>query len=641
MSKDARDIFSMIDGYLNGLLSPADAEYVERQCATSPVWQAALEEARERQELIEAVPANEPSEELIQSTLAKIDDHSRRTARRRRLTVRTIACAAAACVAITGALHLYYLNLSASPYDLRVYGQTELLADSDASLRVQLLDRSRGAGVRDVPVEIELRDQERRRVFQLASFRTNSEGTNRLHFRLPDWQNGEYELHVVARRKGSFEQITRTVKLKRSWKLMLSTDKPVYQPGQTILCRSLALRRPDLKPMAGHNLAFSVSDPKGNVVFKQRDVTSRFGIASFECPLATEIIEGPYTIEAAMGDTVSRLAVEVKKYVLPKFRVEVELDAPYYEPGQYVRGTVRADYFFGKPVAGAQVNVQATAIDVEEAVIGDLVVTTDDSGHAPFSFSLPSDLVGREQASGDAPISVHVSVVDQAGQKVAKRISRVVTANPIRVEVIPEGGTLVRGVSNTVYLFASYADGSPAQVRLAVSGLARELGTSELGVASFEITPTTDEVGLTVRATDHDGQVGRRHVSLKCGTGSADFLIRTDKAVYDGGDTVRLVVLGGDRQPVFVDFIKDGQTILTETVYLANGRGEYQFDLPPDTFGTLELVAYRFGEAGLPIRKTRVLYVRQAESLTVESKLDLAEYRPGGKARLTLAVTDT
>ena len=25
-----------------------------------------------------------------------------------------------------------------------------------------------------------------------------------------------------------------TIKLKRSWRLMLTTDKPVYQPGQTI-----------------------------------------------------------------------------------------------------------------------------------------------------------------------------------------------------------------------------------------------------------------------------------------------------------------------------------------------------------------------------------------------------------------------
>jgi A-macroglobulin TED domain/Alpha-2-macroglobulin family/MG2 domain/A-macroglobulin receptor binding domain/Macroglobulin domain MG3/Alpha-2-macroglobulin bait region domain len=641
MSNKERDIFKLVDGYLYELLSPADAEYVEQQCEVSPVWQAALEQAQRRQELMQSVPASEASDELIQNTLSKIKDHERRVGHRRRLALRSFAYAAAACVAVVGTLHLYYLNLSASPYDLRVFGQTELLADSDASIRVQVFDRDGARGVSDVPVEIELRDKELGKTVRLASFRTEVGGTHRPRFRLPDWKDGDYELRVVAKVGGQREEVTRAIKLKRSWRLMLSTDKPVYQPGQTILCRSLALRKPDLKPVAGNDLVFTITDPKGNVIFKQEDVTSRFGIASIECPLATEIIEGPYTIEAAVGDTTSRLAVEVKKYVLPKFKIAVDLDLPYYEPGQSVHGTVQADYFFGKPVANAQVRIQAIAPDVAETTLTDLSVETDEMGRAAFTFNLPSRLIGREQASGDAPISVHIDVTDSAGQKVTKRVTRVVTANPIRVEVIAESGTLVRGVTNTVYLFASYADGRPARVRLAVSGFEHELQTGATGVAMFEITPKSDEVSLTVRATDDDGRIGRRRITLKRGANTADFLVRTDKAVYDGGETIRITALGGGRQPVFIDFIKDGQTILTEAVELNDGQGEYQFDLPPDVFGTLDLVAYRFGEAGLPVRKSRVLYVRQASTLTIESKLDLDEYRPGGSAKLILAVTDS
>ena len=641
MSKKELDIFKLVDGYLNGLLSGADAEYVEQRCELSPVWQTAMEEAKRRRELMQAVPASEASEELIQSALGRIDARERRIVRRRRLVLKSFAYAAAACVAVVGSLHLYYLNLAASPYDLRVFGQTELLADTDASLRVQLFDRNAGRGVTDVPVEIEMRDKASGKVVRLASFRTALGGTQSLRFHLPDWGDGEYELRVVANVRGQREEIRRTVKLKRSWKLMLSTDKPVYQPGQTILCRSLALRKPDLKPVAGNDLNFTITDPKGNVIFNQQDVTSKFGIASIECPLATEIIEGSYTIEASVGDTTSRLAVEVKKYVLPKFKIAVELDQPYYEPGQSVHGTVQADYFFGKPVAHAQVRIQVTATDVSEISLDELSVETDEMGRAVFDFRLPSDFVGREQASGDAPIFLRIQVTDSAGQKVTKRVRRVVTAHPIRVEVIAEGGTLVRGISNTIYLFASYADGRPAMVRLAISGLADELQTGALGVATFELTPKTDEIALTVRATDDEGRIGRRQIKLKSGTNQADFLFRTDKAVYDGGETIRLIALGGGRQPIFIDFIKDGQTILTEAVELVEGRGEYQFDLPPDVFGTLELVAYRFGEAGLPIRKSRVLYVRQANALTIESVLDLDEYRPGGTAKLTLTLKDS
>ena len=144
---------------------------------------------------------------------------------------------------------------------------------------------------------------------------------------------------------------------------MLTSDKPVYQPGDVIHLRSLTLAQPQHKPVAGQEIVFSVSDPKGNVVFRQRDVTSRFGIAALNCPLATEIIEGAYQIHCAVGDTTSALAVQVEKYVLPKFKLTVDLDEPYYAPGQRVRGTVTARYFFGKAVDRGQVQIEAASTD--------------------------------------------------------------------------------------------------------------------------------------------------------------------------------------------------------------------------------------------------------------------------------------
>ncbi len=634
------EILTLVDGYVNGLLSSRDRAFVEQQCEFSPVWRAALAEAQKRDELMRNLPESEASEALIRKTLSGIEDHATKSDRRRRVGMRFVAFGVAASVAIVGVLHVYYLTLAPSPYDLRVFGQTALLANSDASLRVQLFDRDREQGVSGAPVAIGLRNMQSGDVFKLASFKTDTGGSHRTRFRLPDWTDGEYELSVIANVAGKREAITRHIKLTRSWKLMLSTDKPVYQPGQTILCRSLALRKPDLKPIAGHGMTFTITDPKGNVIFKQHDVTSKFGIASIECPLATEIIEGPYTIEATVGETISRLAVEVKKYVLPKFKITLDLDQPYYKPGQTVRGSVQAEYYFGKPVANARVNVKADGVHGISATLAELSVMTEGSGLADFEFTLPSTMPGTEQVSGDASIAISVDVTDPAGQSVAKRIRLRVTTNPIRVEVIAENGSLVRGVSNTIHLLANYADGEPARARLAVTGLDHEILTNSMGVATFNLTPTTDEVGMTIRATDEQGRVGRRHVTLTCGKNTSDFLIRTDKSVYDGGETVDFLTIGYGSQPVFIDFIKDGQTILTETVEMVDGRGAYQLDLPPDIFGTLELVAYRFGAAGLPIRKSRVLFVRQASELTIKSNLDFDEYRPGGKAKLTFTLAN-
>lgn len=630
-------VVDYVDAYLHDVLPTHDVRIIREHLKTCWICQVALEEAEGRLRSMESLPVVEASEELIRATERRVAEF-----RPPLVTPLRVGWAVAAAAALViGCFNLYYLALSPSPYDLRVLGQTELLADSDASLRVLVVNRETGEAMEGVPVEIELVDGEADEVFRLARFTTNRWGSGNPRLAMPDWRDGQYELRVSALPGGSSEVITQSVKLRRSWRLMLSTDKPVYQPGQVIQVRSLALARPDLEPVAGREVVFSITDPKGNRIFRQRDVTSRFGISAAECPLATEIFEGTYAIECQVGDTTSRASVEVKKYVLPKFKIDVELDQPYYRPGQRVRGTVQADYFFGKPVESAEVQIEVGTRDVGPSTLRRLTAQTDAAGAAEFEFQLPqASLVGREQDSGDAQISVTATVRDPAGQEQSRSISRVVTTEPICVEVIPEAGKLVRGVANTVYLLTNYADGRPAQTRIAVTGIDHELETDELGVVSVELTPRTNQIGWTVRATDEEGRTGRREVILDCGTVLDDFLVRTNKAVYEGGQTMRVVALGSGVEPVFIDLVKDGQTMLTDVVEMSGGRGEYEFDLPPELFGTIQLCAYRYGAVGLPVRKTRVIYVGQPGELQIQTTLDQSEYRPGDRAKLTFTLTD-
>jgi hypothetical protein len=634
-------IVEQVDDYLHGLLDAEDTAYVQQHVADCRICQVALEEAEARHAALCSVTPAEASEELIQKTTHRVQTVARRWRRTRRIALGTWALATAAAVLIIGGFHIHYANLEPTPYDLQVYGQDRLLADTTAGLRVRLFDRAAEQPMVGVPVEVELREHDGGNVFKLASFVTDANGSGSPRFALPDAPAGDYELRVLARTPGRDEVVARQVELQRSWRLMLSTDKPVYQPGQVIRIRSLALRKPDQLPVAGENVVFTVTDPKGNVIFKQREVSSGHGIAAADCALAVEILEGRYVVGCTIGDTESRMAVDVKKYVLPKFRIDVALDEDYYGPGDVVRGTVDAQYFFGKPVADGDVEVAVLTVDVGPQELARIAARTDEEGVATFDYRLPAALVGREQDDGGARVTFEVAVTDTAGQTQRRAVSRVVTNQAIRVEVIPEDGRLVRDVPNKVYVFATYADGSPAPVRLAISGVRDELATSELGTAAFEVTPTKDdEVSLTVRARDAAGLTGRREVKLPVGTVSRDFLVRTDRAVYDGGQTLTLTVLGGGVEPVFVDFIKDGQTLLTETVDVADGQGTLAVDLPAELFGTIELVAYRFGDVGLAVRKQRVIYVEQAGELKIAAGLDRETYRPGEQAELVLQLTD-
>jgi hypothetical protein len=354
--------------------------------------------------------------------------------------------------------------------------------------------------------------------------------------------------------------------------------------------------------------------------------------------------EGAYTVACKVGDTESKLVVEVRRYVLPKFKLDVRPDRPYYGPGQTARVTVQADYFFGKPVAGGLVELKVRGRDAGERVVATREGKTDEKGKVQFQFVLPLELVGTEKDGGDARVAFEATLTDSAGQKQSARSQRLVTNRPVRVQAIPEGGSLVRGVENVVYLLVNRADGQPvsgATVTVNGDDVQAKTRTDERGAAQFTITPQSAKVSWTIRVSTKDDDVlARRHDTLTFGQAVNDFLVRPDRAVYRAGQSMKLTALGPGVEPVFIDFIKDGQTLLSETVAMSAGKGEHTLDLPADLFGTIELVSYRFGPSGLPVRKSRVVYVSPPEGLKVRATLDRTEYRPGRQATLNLALTD-
>src|SRR5262249_23627424 len=240
----------------------------------------------------------------------------------------------------------------------------------------------------------------------------------------------------------------------------------------------------------------------------------------------------------------------------------------------------------------------------------------------------------------EAELTLVATVSDTAGQKQVRKLPVLVTTQPLRVELMAESGVLVRRVPNTIFVLVTRADGRPAKARIAVSDQVKELLTNDLGVASFAFTPTSDATDWTVRATADDGRTVQRHFALSCGTAANDFLVRTDRAVYSGGEAIQLSALGAGGDPIFVDLLKDGQTLLTDTIPMSAGGGTARLDLPADVYGTVQLSAYRFSPRSGPLRKTRVLYIRPPAQLQIAATMDRPEYRPGEQARGQFTLTD-
>lgn len=610
------------DAYLHGLLTPEEADRFERDLEADPRLRADLDRARRRLAIIEAaLPPVEASEDLVRTTLRRLAAARRSGRWRGRVVTGLLAPLAAACLVI-GLFHLHYRNMAASPLDLEVYGQNELMADTDAVLHVRLTDRATKSPVVGAPVVVSIGEPGTPGFARFEAGTTDARGFARPSVRLPDLPSGSYPLRVSA----GPEALVQSVKVKRSFQVMLGSDKPVYQPGQVIHIRALALRRPDRLPVQKAEAVFTVRDPHGNTILRTAVATSEFGIAATDCPLADEIAEGTYKLGCQIGDTASDIDVRVERYVLPKMKLAVKPDRPWYLFGEKLTGTLEATYIHGEPVVGAEWAIDGPG--------GQQAGKTDAAGRAVFTFLLPP--------GGGHEIELRARVQDSAGQEQTRSARVPVAAQPLKLEVIPESGRLVRGVANMVYVYASTPDGAPARV----SGIARvdnettKFQTGPLGIGTLELSPQGATVNVSLQATDAQGRTSGQGTRLDVGRTSADFLVRTDRAVYDGGRTMTVTVLGGGTGPVFLDFLKDGQALRTETVEVTNGQGVATFDLPPDLDGTLELCAWRFDDAGRPVRKQRVVYVRPVKALAVTATADRPEYRPGETATVTFTLTD-
>ena len=146
-----------------------------------------------------------------------------------------------------------------------------------------------------------------------------------------------------------------------------------------------------------------------------------------------------------------------------------------------------------------------------------------------FQFPVPATLVGQPESTGDARVRFEVSVKDSADQQYTKPAECLVTARPLRVELIPEAGTLVPGVMNRIYLFVTRADGTPvpkAKLTIYAPNTQLEIRANELGIGLLE----TGDSGLLssfaviieaegLRVTGAEGILPR-------GPSGADFLVR-------------------------------------------------------------------------------------------------------------------
>jgi len=542
--------------------------------------------------------------------------------------------------------HYARLPDTLSQHETLVYGQNRFVPGAQSALRLVVRDSRDGSPLPAADLRIALRPAAGGDAVTLFTGKSGPDGTADVTFTVPEDVAGDATLVVETSSSLGADRLERPVTVARDYRILLTTDKPIYQPGQLIHMRALALAAFDQQPAAGQKLELIVADAKGNKVFRRQLTTSEYGVAAVDFQLASEVNTGAYKLTATLGNTSSEKTVTVEHYVLPKFRVTLTTERPYYLPGEHVRGTLRAEYFYGKTVAGGTVKLEGYTFDVQRNVAVALEGITAEDGSYAFEFDLPSYMAGTELEGGQARFYLEASVTDLAAHGETANLSLPVSSSRIVIEAMPEGGQFRTDVENILYVLTSYPDGTPTEASLLISfeneSIAVDTTTGPYGLAEVRVTPHSPWQSLQIIATDKAGASARRGFNFEGQWSEETVLLRPARAVVRVGETLTMTVLTSASQgTVYLDLVRAGQTMSTRAVTVSEGRAEVAVDLTPDLAGTLELHAYKILRSGTIVRDTRLVVVDMPAALNVSVTPGRDTYLPGDTAVLDLQVSGT
>jgi len=226
----------------------------------------------------------------------------------------------------------------------------------------------------------------------------------------------------------------------------MHTDRGLYRPGEKVHVKGLArmtkLGQPLDVPGEGKKVKVTVDDPRGKTLLQTEARLSAFGGFWFDVDLPGDARLGDYYIRASLdGGTFTRNFV-VETFRPATYEVTGKLKEAMVVKQGAVKGTVSANYFYGAPVRGGQVEVtvhsrsrwlhfdgydefefsdnrryegyRAESMQAQNMVTEDHL-TLDDKGNAALSIA-----IGPNDIAYDADLLVDASVTAPSNEVIAK-----------------------------------------------------------------------------------------------------------------------------------------------------------------------------------------------------------------------------
>ncbi|MFP2910079.1 MG2 domain-containing protein, partial [Pyxidicoccus sp. 3LFB2] len=407
----------------------------------------------------------------------------------------------------------------------------------------------------------------------------------------------------------------------------VTTDKPLYRPGEQVLARGLVLEALTRKPYADPVAAqVELRGPKGDVVTTSH-VTTQDAVWGFAWPIPAGQPGGEYTLRITYpwtGAAPAERKFDVRAYRAPRLKSQIEFLRDGYGPGDTVSATLDVKRAEGGVPEGAKVT--ATAL-VDGATVATVPCTVDGKGRCTVRFPLPSVI---ERGEGTLAFAIQDGGVVETAAKTLPIILQT-----LDLAMYPEGGELVAGLASRVYFEAK----TPARKPADLMGAVVDVGTGQVvarvrseheGRGRFELTP---QAGVKY-ALRIDAPSGIRKTFPLPEVKPKGAVLRVREDVVPAGKLVKLDVglQGVGRAMVTLS----QREVRVASAVLEDGQGGPVTLDPGKADGVL--VATVWDHDGRPLAE-RLVFRQPSKEVTVELKADRKRYVPGGPVELTARTT--
>jgi hypothetical protein len=545
---------------------------------------------------------------------------------------------------------------------LIVSGPRTLQAGAPNRFHIQTVDRNNAP--KSAVVRLAVLDVKSKQELLHRDLQTGAAGTVLdLPRDLPVTPGSQLTLRVTAEGEGGKASVSEQLPLIAPVFLThLTTDRPMYRPGEVVHFRSLTLERFSLKPAAEDlRLHYAITNPLGAVVFQLEgpprlmrdgaavsgpDGKPLRGVGAGEFRIPVNAPGGEYTL--TLSDAEQRFAVEQRKFLVnryqaPRLNKELEFIRKSYGAGEEVEAQCKvARVEGGSPLVNQPV-VATVQVDGQPCpVLGSL--RTDAQGNVPpIRFKLPLQI---ERGEG----TLSVQFTDGANHETLVRPIPILLRK-LHVEFFPESGDLVAGVPNRVYFQARTTLNKPAELtsRLvdgqgntvtAVQTLRddKQPGVNQ-GMGVFEFVPRTGQ-SYELKIDAPLGIEGRYPLPMAGTDGvvlNVPAGVATDKidAVLHSVGRDRSLLVGVYCRGRLLDhtrlMVKPGEAAHVTLKPAADVSGVYRVTVFEEQGNNLSVLA--------PAAE-RLIYRRSAERLHLALTPDKAKYSPGDRVKLSVRALD-